>query len=46
MQITLDGAKSIYRQAIVPRASEGDGAPWWNQVADEVRDVVASSLGE
>ncbi|WP_186087667.1 hypothetical protein [Burkholderia gladioli] len=42
MQITLDTAKAIYRQAIDPRASETEGPAWWNEVADEVRDVVAA----
>ncbi|WP_369050121.1 hypothetical protein [Burkholderia gladioli] len=42
MQITLEAAKAIYRQAIDPRASETEGPAWWNEVADEVRDVIAA----
>ena len=47
MQITLDTAEAIYRKAIDPRASDGEGATWWDEVADEVRDVIAArSLGD
>ncbi|CAG2383029.1 MULTISPECIES: hypothetical protein [Burkholderia] len=42
MQITLETAKAIYRQAIDPSASDSAGAAWWDEVADEVRDVVAA----
>ncbi|WP_176331903.1 hypothetical protein [Burkholderia vietnamiensis] len=42
MQITLDTAKAVYRKAIDPRASDGEGAAWWDEVADEVRDVIAA----
>jgi hypothetical protein len=42
MQISLDTAKAVYRKAIDPRASDGEGAAWWDEVADEVRDVVAA----
>lgn len=42
MHITLDTAKAIYRQAIDSRASETEGPAWWDEVADEVRDVVAA----
>ncbi|VWC91882.1 hypothetical protein BCO18430_03307 [Burkholderia contaminans] len=42
MQITLETAKAIYRQAIDPSASDSEGAAWWDEVADEVRDVVAA----
>lgn len=40
--ISLDAAKAIYRHAVDPRASDGEGAAWWDEVADEVRDVVAA----
>ncbi|WP_223997739.1 hypothetical protein [Burkholderia gladioli] len=40
MQITLDTAKSVYRKAMDPCAS--DGVAWWDEVADEVRDVIAA----
>ncbi|KVV07442.1 hypothetical protein [Burkholderia ubonensis] len=42
MNITLDAAKAIYRSAIDPRASDRESAEWWDEVADEVRDVVAA----
>ncbi|MCS6496806.1 hypothetical protein NX905_21410 [Burkholderia thailandensis] len=42
MAISLNAAKAIYRDAIDPRASDGEGAAWWDEVADEVRDVVAT----
>lgn len=42
MRITLDSAKAIYRKAIDSRASDGEGAAWWDEVADEVRDVIAA----
>ncbi len=42
MALTLDAAKAIYRQAIDPRASDGESSAWWDEVADEVRDVVAA----
>ncbi|HDR9882062.1 TPA: hypothetical protein QDE50_34195 [Burkholderia cenocepacia] len=40
MAISIDEANAIYRQAIESRASDGEGAAWWNEIADEVRDVV------
>ncbi|MEM5402743.1 hypothetical protein [Paraburkholderia unamae] len=47
MNISLDAAKAIYRQAIDPTASDGEGANWWGEVADEVRGVVsARTVGE
>lgn len=42
MHITLDTAKAIYREAVDPCASDGEGAAWWDEVADEVRDVIAA----
>ncbi|MGF6637273.1 hypothetical protein [Paraburkholderia sp. MM6662-R1] len=42
MQITLDTAKTIYRNAIDPRTSDGEGAAWWDEVADEVCAVIAA----
>ncbi|WP_232072537.1 hypothetical protein [Paraburkholderia pallida] len=42
MRITLDSAKAIYRKAIDSRASDGEGAAWWDEVADEVRDVISA----
>ncbi|MBF5008723.1 hypothetical protein [Burkholderia pseudomultivorans] len=42
MQITLDTAKAVYRKAIDPRVSDGEGVAWWDEVADEVRDVIAA----
>ena len=47
MLIAHDTAKAIYRKAIDHRASDSEGAVWWDEVADEVRDVVAArALGE
>ncbi|NIE81956.1 MULTISPECIES: hypothetical protein [unclassified Burkholderia] len=47
MQITLDTAKAVYRKAIDPSTGDGEGAAWWSEVADEVRDVIAArSLGD
>jgi hypothetical protein len=43
----LDTAKAIYLCAVDPRASDSEGAAWWDEVADEVRDVIAArSLNE
>ncbi|WP_334043614.1 hypothetical protein [Burkholderia ambifaria] len=42
MAISLDAAKIIYREAIDPCASDGEGAAWWDEVADEVRDVISA----
>ncbi|HHY6930524.1 hypothetical protein QZM43_32455 [Burkholderia orbicola] len=42
MAISIDEAKAIYRQAIDSQASDGEGAAWWDEVADEIRDVVAA----
>ena len=42
MVISLDVAKAIYRHAIDSRASDGEGAAWWDEVVDEIRDVVAA----
>ncbi|PVX85683.1 hypothetical protein [Paraburkholderia unamae] len=42
MHITLDTAKAIYREAVDSRASDGEGATWWDEVAAEVRDVIAA----
>ncbi|WP_439672867.1 hypothetical protein AEMCBJ_33265 (plasmid) [Cupriavidus necator] len=40
MDIPLDTVKVIYRRAIDPRASDGEGAAWWAAVAEEVIAVV------
>ncbi|HDR8983189.1 hypothetical protein QZM46_07615 [Burkholderia vietnamiensis] len=42
MAISLNAAKAIYRHAIDSRVADGEGAAWWDEVADEVRDVVAA----
>ncbi|WP_186214946.1 hypothetical protein [Burkholderia gladioli] len=42
MQITLDTAKAVYRKATDASAGDGEGAAWWDEVADEVRDVIAA----
>lgn len=39
--------KAIYRQAIDPNASDGEGDAWWSEVGAEVSDVLAAgSLDE
>jgi nucleotide-binding universal stress UspA family protein len=35
-------AKAVYRQAIDPSARDGEGAAWWSEVVDEIRDVIAA----
>ncbi|VVE10911.1 hypothetical protein PHO31112_02622 [Pandoraea horticolens] len=40
--LSVDRAKAIYRTAIDPRASDAESAEWWDDVVDEIRDVVAS----
>lgn len=40
--LSLDRAKAIYRTAVDPRASDAESAAWWDEVADEMRDVVAA----
>ena len=40
--ISLDTAKAIYLRAVDPRASDSEGAAWWDDVANEVRDVIAA----
>jgi len=40
--VTVDAAKAIYRRSIDPRASDAEGPVWWDEVADEIRDVLAA----
>ncbi|WP_080752245.1 hypothetical protein [Burkholderia gladioli] len=42
MQISLDTAKSIYRDTITSSARDGEGADWRSEVAGEVREVIAA----
>jgi hypothetical protein len=42
MAISLDMTKAIYRHAVDSRARDGEGAAWWDEVVDEIRDVVAA----
>ncbi|SPK77564.1 conserved protein of unknown function (plasmid) [Cupriavidus taiwanensis] len=42
MTIPLEAAKAIYRHAIDPRASDGEGEAWWAAVTDEVNQVVSA----
>lgn len=42
MQLTLDAVKAVYRNAIDSRASDVEGSAWWDEVADEMRDVIAA----
>ncbi|MGH8782863.1 hypothetical protein [Paraburkholderia sp.] len=47
MAISIDAAKVIYREAIDARASDDEGEARWDEVADEIRDVVvARSVNE
>lgn len=41
-RITVDAAKAIYRRSVDPRASDNEGTVWWDEVADEIRDVLAA----
>ncbi len=34
--------KAIYRQAIDPNASDGEGDAWWSEVGAELSDVIAA----
>ncbi|AEA65506.1 hypothetical protein ACS0X5_24875 [Burkholderia gladioli] len=38
----LDAAKTIYRAAIDPRASDAESEAWWSAVADELAEVIAA----
>lgn len=38
----LDAAKTIYRAAIDPRASDAEDEAWWSAVADELAEVIAA----
>lgn len=40
--IPLDTAKALYREAIDPKASDGEGAEWWAAVAVDVDAVIQS----
>ncbi len=42
MSLDLATAKSIYRDAIDPRAYDAEGDAWWSEVAAEVQAVVAA----
>jgi len=42
MQISLDTAKSIYRDAVDSSARDGEGEDWWSEVAGEIREVIAA----
>lgn len=45
--LTLDRVKAIYREAVDPRASDGEGSAWWAAVQEEIVHVVkARSVGE
>jgi hypothetical protein len=39
----LSQAKAVYRSAIDPRALDSEGSDWWNDVAKEIRAVVAAA---
>ncbi|QBR04404.1 hypothetical protein [Paraburkholderia pallida] len=40
MTLSFDVLKTVYRQAIDPRASDRDPSIWWDAVAQEMREVV------
>lgn len=40
MTIPLDAVTAIYRRAIDPKVSDGEGAAWWAAVAAEVVAVI------
>lgn len=40
MDIALDTVKAIYRRAIDPKATDGEGDAWWASVAAEVACVI------
>ncbi|QEZ48796.1 hypothetical protein [Cupriavidus oxalaticus] len=40
MNIPMETVKSIYRRAIDPRASDGEGNVWWASVAEDVVAVL------
>ncbi|CAM3374857.1 hypothetical protein CBM2609_P80008 [Cupriavidus taiwanensis] len=44
MDIPRDTVKAIYRSAIDPRASDGEGAAWWDAVAAEVLAVARAEM--
>jgi len=37
-----DQAKAVYREAIDRSASDDEGASWWGDVTEEIRQVVAA----
>jgi sugar phosphate isomerase/epimerase len=46
MIISVNVPKAVCRQAIDAPASDGEGAAWWNEAADEIQDVAAArSIG-
>lgn len=42
-ELTLAQAKQVYRTAIDATASDAEGAHWWIEVANEVRQVCAAT---
>lgn len=45
--LTLDRAKAIYREAIDPRASDGEDSAWWVSVHEDlVRVLDARTVAE
>lgn len=41
--LQLEIAKAIYRQAIDPRAGDGEGAGWWSEVSIELVEVLTAA---
>jgi hypothetical protein len=42
MKISIEQAKAIYREAIDPRASDGESTSWWDDVRADVEQVVCA----
>lgn len=40
MALTLEQVKEIYRDAVDPKARDGEGLDWWTSVAADVSAVV------
>lgn len=42
MELTLDQVRTIYRQAIDPKAKDAEGSDWWDSVSANVLDVTTA----
>ncbi|MFD1559621.1 hypothetical protein ACFSHT_28935 [Paraburkholderia silviterrae] len=43
MTLSFDEIRTLYRQAIDPRASDHEPSVWWDAVAEEMREVMSAS---